>query len=404
MPLYQSDTTTVLDNTTVTTYFASPERLSDEEITRQSQIVTHNNMLVTAFDAVPLTLVILNKDRQIIGINSLTQNQFGDESWNILGKRPGEAFGCKYAASGPGGCGTGKACATCGAVKTILQSIETGQKASGECCIESVLQDGTPQCLEMKVTVSPFRVEDSTFYSLIFEDNSQNKRLEVFQRLFFHDVLNTIGCIKGYVDILQSGDVGYSQEDANQDDDNYIPFLAGLCEQLHDEVNAHRQLISAENGELTVQQDAVKPQELLDALAANYQKHEIGQGHVLTVLPSTERIITTDRLLLMRVLGNMTKNAIEASPSGSTITLSAVEDGGNITLNVNNPGVIPDEIRYQIFKRSFSTKQKAGRGIGTYSMRLLGEKYLGGHVDFTSDEETGTTFLMVIPMQGVKKS
>ena len=395
------DTTTVFDTTMVSTWFASPERLSDEEIARQAQIIAQHNMLVTAFDAVPLTLVILNKERQIIGANSLTQHQFGENARAVLGKRPGEAFCCKYIPNCPGGCGTGKACATCGAVKTILQSIEINEKATGECCIESVGQDGMDQCLELKVTVSPFIVDEETFYALILEDNSQNKRLEVLQHLFFHDVLNTIGCIKGYVDILQNDEVGYSQEVVNEDGDNYIPFLVGLCDQLHDEVNAHRQLISAENGQLTVQREAIQPQEVLRALAANYQKHETGQEHILIVLPSTERIITTDRLLLMRVLGNMTKNAIEASPTGSTITLWAVADGGNITFNVNNPGVIPEEIRYLIFKRSFSTKQKTGRGIGTYSMRLLGEKYLGGHVDFTSNEETGTTFCIVIPVFSV---
>ena len=382
----------------VSTYFASPERLSEDEIARQAERILEQKMLVTAFDAVSMTMVILNSHRQIIGANSLTKSQFGDNVWEVLGKRPGEAFRCASAPNGPGGCGTAKACACCGAVKTILQTIETGERATGECCLESVTSDGSIQCLELKTTVSPFKIGEETYYSLILEDNSQHKRLEVFQRLFFHDVLNTIGCIKGYVDILQDNDSDNTQEPDGEPGSEYITFLAGLCEHLHDEVNAHWQLISAENGELGVQQDTVHPHELLHALAANYQKHETGQGHIITVLPSSERNIVTDRLLLMRVLGNMTKNAIEASPPGSTVTLSAVEGVGNITFTVNNPGVIPDEIRYQIFKRSFSTKQKVGRGIGTYSMRLLGENYLGGKVDFTSDEETGTTFRIVFPM------
>ena len=382
----------------VSTYFASPERLSEAEIARQTEKILQQEMLVTAFDAVPITLVILNNHRQIVGANSIAKSQFGDNIWAILGKRPGEAFCCNYAPSGPGGCGTGKACASCGAVKTILQTIETGEKAIGECCIESVGSDGLTQCLELKVTVSPFKIAEETFYSMCLEDNSQHKRIEVFQHLFFHDVLNTIGCIKGYVDVLQDDNFDHAQEQYGEPDHEYITFLSGLCDQLHDEVNAHRQLISAENGELSIQQENVRPQDILYALAANYQKHEIGQGHVITVLPSTERDIITDHLLLTRVLGNMTINAIEASPPGSIIRLSAVEEGGNITFNVNNPGVIPEEFRYQIFKRSFSTKQSVGRGIGTYSMRLLGEKYLGGKVDFVSDEETGTTFRMIIPV------
>jgi sensor histidine kinase regulating citrate/malate metabolism len=33
-----------------------------------------------------------------------------------------------------------------------------------------------------------------------------------------------------------------------------------------------------------------------------------------------------------------------------------------------------------------------GRGIGTYSMKLFGEKYLKGKVWFTSSAENGTSF------------
>ena len=47
--------------------------------------------------------------------------------------------------------------------------------------------------------------------------------------------------------------------------------------------------------------------------------------------------------------------------------------------------------------RSFSTKADTGRGIGTYSMRLFGQRYLGGRVDFTSEEPEGTTFTVILP-------
>ena len=57
---------------------------------------------------------------------------------------------------------------------------------------------------------------------------------------------------------------------------------------------------------------------------------------------------------------------------------------------VNNPGVIPANIRTQIFQRSFSTKGH-GRGLGTYSMKLFGENYLNGKVYFQSNEKQGTT-------------
>ncbi len=55
-------------------------------------------------------------------------------------------------------------------------------------------------------------------------------------------------------------------------------------------------------------------------------------------------------------------------------------------------------IQLDLFKRSFSTKAP-GRGWGTYSMKLLTEKYLGGKIEFTSTEEDGTTFYAKYPLK-----
>ena len=58
---------------------------------------------------------------------------------------------------------------------------------------------------------------------------------------------------------------------------------------------------------------------------------------------------------------------------------------------------MPDEVQLQLFQRSFSTKGQTGRGIGTYSMKLLGERYLGGRVEFISRHPEGTTFTLSLP-------
>ena len=60
--------------------------------------------------------------------------------------------------------------------------------------------------------------------------------------------------------------------------------------------------------------------------------------------------------------------------------------------DVWNSGVIPSNIQNRIFQRHFSTKASVGRGLGTFSMKLFGEKYLKGKVSFLSSVEKGTTF------------
>ena len=53
----------------------------------------------------------------------------------------------------------------------------------------------------------------------------------------------------------------------------------------------------------------------------------------------------------------------------------------------------------RIFQRSFSAKADPGHGLGTYSMRLFAEQYLGGKVTFTTSKDEGTTFSLVLPIR-----
>lgn len=108
-------------------------------------------------------------------------------------------------------------------------------------------------------------------------------------------------------------------------------------------------------------------------------------------------IIETDPHFIIRSLGNLIKNALEAVGSGQKVSLSAQEYGENIRFVITNDGVIPKHIQLQIFNRSFSTKAKKGRGIGTYSVKLLIENYLKGKVSFISNDEEQTKFIVEIP-------
>jgi len=58
---------------------------------------------------------------------------------------------------------------------------------------------------------------------------------------------------------------------------------------------------------------------------------------------------------------------------------------------------MPEAVRLQVFQRSFSTKGGRGRGVGTYSARLLAERYLGGRLSFSSVAGQGTTFVLDLP-------
>jgi signal transduction histidine kinase len=107
--------------------------------------------------------------------------------------------------------------------------------------------------------------------------------------------------------------------------------------------------------------------------------------------------MVTDRRLLARVLTNLVKNAVEASSPGERVSLNCAEDDGKVVFTVHNPGVMKPEVRAQVFQHAFSTKGP-GRGLGTYSVKLLTERYLEGEVGFVSTEAAGTTFHVALPV------
>jgi signal transduction histidine kinase len=113
-----------------------------------------------------------------------------------------------------------------------------------------------------------------------------------------------------------------------------------------------------------------------------------------------ECLISSDHRILLRILGNLLKNALEATPKGGEVIFSATETENTVTFAIQNPGVMPHEVQLQLFQRSFSTKSAMGRGIGTYSVKLFGERYLKGKVGFTSKEPEGTTFTFTVTKSG----
>jgi C4-dicarboxylate-specific signal transduction histidine kinase len=89
-------------------------------------------------------------------------------------------------------------------------------------------------------------------------------------------------------------------------------------------------------------------------------------------------------------------NALEACMPGEEIRLEASSEENGIQFSVWNPQTIPPDVALRIFQRNFTTKAGAGRGLGTYAMKLFGEEALGGRVAFDTGAG-GTTFHLQLP-------
>ena len=106
----------------------------------------------------------------------------------------------------------------------------------------------------------------------------------------------------------------------------------------------------------------------------------------------------TDVSLLLRILCNMLINACEATEKKGRIKLWLEKRENALTFSVWNAKMIEEDVQERIFTRNFSTKSETGRGIGTFSMKLFGEKILGGKMQFSSNASDGTIFSLTLPI------
>jgi len=370
----------------LTTRFAPPERESRDELRKQIDWFNNSKMTAYFLDAVPVNVTVLNDKRQIVYANKQFMNFInGEKPHDALGKRPGEAFNCKNSVLNEAGCGTSKSCSTCGAVKAILKSLE-GEKEAQECRITTT--DGT--AVDLLVWSSPLKINGDKYSIFSFTNIGDLKRRRVLERIFFHDILNTAGSLRGLVQLLDSAE---NLEEAKE--------YAGLCNQISDElieeILTQRELAAAETNELQVHPEEVNSGELLNSLISQFSSKEEFKGTNLIIAEEAESIsFTSDKVLIRRVIANMTKNALEASHEGETVTLNCKSIGNEIVFSVHNAAVMPENVKLQVFLRSFSTKGN-NRGLGTYSMKLLTERYLNGRIYFESVKDKGTTFTAVYP-------
>jgi signal transduction histidine kinase len=96
------------------------------------------------------------------------------------------------------------------------------------------------------------------------------------------------------------------------------------------------------------------------------------------------------------VLRNLVMNAVEASPRGATVTLSAKVDTGTAAFHVaDEGGGLPESVHRELFRPQISRKPGGG-GIGLALSHQLA-RHAGGTLELVRTSPRGTEFRLVLP-------
>lgn len=354
--------------------------MRDESFLEDVLRFRENAVLRGFLETLAQPVMVLGRNHRLVWANQALCDFVDVDIEDITGLSPGLVLGC-------GNCdGTGDACDRkdeCGLRIALADGFSGGGTSH-----EFLLERENGEVRELRLKSSPIGPFASDHLFLVVEDRSVQNRRDMLERVFFHDLINSLGAIQGAALMLQ--------ETVKGDDTEMAWLLAEQSQEMLNEVHSHRDLFDAETGTFRPKQEEISCQHILKRIAANFSVHESFGGRIILLDSSREDVrFSSDASLLRRVLGNMVKNALEAD--GGVVTLGYRTEEGGIVLEVHNESIIPLEHRDRIFRRAYSTKG-IGRGLGCYSMKLFGEGILGGRVWYRSEVGEGTSFCIWLPL------
>ncbi len=375
------------------TYFASAERESDAELELSLRTISNNPVIAGVLKSVSGLIAVLNEQRQILAANEEMLRSLGiSDGKELFGFRLGEAISCVHHAEGPGGCGTGVACRSCGAVLAMIGAL-AGDRPVEKDCVAKVGNGKETRDLVFQVRVVPIHVAEHAYLLVFLWDKTGDRQRAQLEQIFFHDIANVLHGAMTFAEL------SLLDEDISREE--ILDQMQRFTKRLNSEMNIQKTLVANDAESFPVKRERVSADSLvteiresvdslLRAMSCELCCSDLDGGR-------NSMMLLTDPLLVVRILTNMIVNAVEASSPGEILRLNVESEGGEITFAVRNRAAIPADLRPRVFQRNFTTKKQPGHGLGTFSMKFFGEKVLGGKVGFHSSEEEGTCFWLTLP-------
>lgn len=377
--------------------YAKNVRLSPQKIAEQMVILENhfreNNDFKGLLDCLHFVIIVLNSDRQIIFANRAFLILINRQLEEILGLRFGEAIGCAYALNSEFGCGSTKNCSQCSAINGQLQLLQHHNTNQVNCSVLTHTNDS----LELELNYTPIKINNEIFIITSAVDVQEKNHRDMLERTVLHDIQNTIGALGAFSEEL----LQLVQEASNPRIHALSKMIQHISTIATDELQAHSQLVNIEIDSVRVTIKTINLDDYLSEIVDLYATfpwarrcYFIKEAHQRGIS------IDTDGVLLKRILVNLLKNAAEAEVEQEKppILIGWGHDEDGVYISVHNRSMIPETMQLQMFRKYMSTKGK-GRGIGTFSIKVLTERYLNGTVSFKSSKNEGTTFKITLPLK-----
>jgi PAS domain S-box-containing protein len=348
---------------------------------RTRDLYENQKKLESILSASPDAIMALDIEDNIIEVNSQLTQLSGFTRSDLIGKSARSFIASTEAEK----------------ISNAMTALQTGQTAVIR--FETVLATKKGQ-FPAELSFSMIRNESSTplGYVGIIRDLSEKKMLE--DRLFASERLAAIGQLAGMVGhdlrnplaAIKNAAYVLKRRCSNCDKAKVAEMFAVIDKAVDHSDNIINDLLDYSRG-IQIWPSECTLKELTQQSLTMIKVPE----KVTLVDTAVDFKLRVDRNKVVRVFGNVFRNALDAMPNGGKMELIASEQDGFIVVQVADSGVgISSEALSKIFTPLFTTKAQ-GMGFGLAISKRIIEAH-GGQIHVRSVEGKGTTCTFTLPV------
>lgn len=237
----------------------------------------------------------------------------------------------------------------------------------------------------------------------VLEDITTFKHLDQMKSSFVnmvaHELRSPLASIRQMNNVLQEGLAGPLTEKQNDLIGRGSRRIDALIELINDLLDVAK----IEAGRLVEHRAPTDLAPIIHDTAALMESRAEEQGIRLCVECGEMRPVLADPKRMVELLSNLVSNAVNYSPDGGRVTVSASARGKWIELRVQDTGIgIPPDELSRIFDQFYrvrhpKTRKVIGTGLGLSIIKGIVEAH-NGTIEVESIPEKGTTFKVMLPV------